>query len=208
MSEFTSQITSLRIVYSTILFRRRWKKTSKLRVTGLCAANSLVTGEFPAQKDSNAEIFSFDDVIHAVCCVFFCFVVGEFYPYPSGSLHWHFDNHTIAPNDQFHKSQNAPVPCTMLHSEQGCAHFCSESSIVGYGTGAFWDMWIRSIPASKPWRIWVYICIIQHDDIIKWKHFPLYWPFVRGIHRWPVNSPHKGQWRGALMFSLICVSMV
>ena len=43
-----------------------------------------------------------------------------------------------------------------------------------------------------------------HDDVIKWKHFPRYWPFVRGIHRWPVNSPHKGQWRGALMFSLIC----
>ena len=35
--------------------------------------------------------------------------------------------------------------------------------------------------------------------------FPRYWPFVRGIHRSPVNSPHKGQWRGALMFSLICV---
>ena len=32
---------------------------------------------------------------------------------------------------------------------------------------------------------------------------PRYWPFVRGIHRSPVNSPHKGQWRGALMFSLI-----
>ena len=43
-----------------------------------------------------------------------------------------------------------------------------------------------------------------HDDVIKWKHFPRYWPFVRGIHRGPVNSPHKGQWRGALMFSLIC----
>ena len=39
----------------------------------------------------------------------------------------------------------------------------------------------------------------------KWKHFPRNWPFVRGIHRSPVNSPHKGQWRGALMFSLICV---
>ena len=39
---------------------------------------------------------------------------------------------------------------------------------------------------------------------IKWKHFPRYWPFVWGIHRSPVNSPHKGQWRGALMFSLIC----
>ena len=44
-----------------------------------------------------------------------------------------------------------------------------------------------------------------HDDVIKWNHFPRYWPFVRGIHRNPVNSPHKGQWRGALMFSLICV---
>ena len=43
-----------------------------------------------------------------------------------------------------------------------------------------------------------------HDDVIKWKHFPRYWPFVRGIHRSPVNSPNKGQWRGALMFSLIC----
>ena len=41
------------------------------------------------------------------------------------------------------------------------------------------------------------------DDVIKWKHFPRYWPFVRGIHRSPVNSPHKSQWRGALMFSLI-----
>ena len=44
----------------------------------------------------------------------------------------------------------------------------------------------------------------SHDDVIKWKHFPRYWPFVRGIHRSSVNSPHKGQWRGALMFTLIC----
>ena len=50
-----------------------------------------------------------------------------------------------------------------------------------------------------------YQCILQsiwHDDVIKWNH---YWPFVRGIQRWPVSSPHKGQWCGALMFSLICV---
>ena len=41
-----------------------------------------------------------------------------------------------------------------------------------------------------------------------WRHqmeiFPRYWPFVRGIKRSAVNSPHKGQWRGALMFSWIC----
>ena len=34
----------------------------------------------------------------------------------------------------------------------------------------------------------------SHDDVIKWKLFPRYWTFVREIH----------QWRGALMFSMIC----
>ena len=48
------------------------------------------------------------------------------------------------------------------------------------------------------------VAAICHEDVIKWKKFPRYWPFVRGIHRSPVNSPHKGQWRGAFMFSLIC----
>ena len=42
------------------------------------------------------------------------------------------------------------------------------------------------------------------DDDIKWKHFPRFWSFMRGIHWSPVNSPHKGQWRGALMLSSIC----
>ena len=37
------------------LFRRRSKKTSKLRVTGFCVGNSPGTGEFPAQMASNAE---------------------------------------------------------------------------------------------------------------------------------------------------------
>ena len=37
------------------LFRRRSKKTPKLRVTGLCAGNSPEAGEFPTQRTSNAE---------------------------------------------------------------------------------------------------------------------------------------------------------
>ena len=41
------------------------------------------------------------------------------------------------------------------------------------------------------------------DDVIKWEHFPRYWPFVWRIHRTSVNSPHEGQWRGALI-SYIC----
>ena len=69
---------------------------------------------------------------------------------------------------------------------------------------------IDNISISKPdirqhlWNIRIVKRICYHDDFIKWKHFPRYWTFVRGIHRSLVNSPHKGQWRGALVFSLIC----
>ena len=42
-----------------------------------------------------------------------------------------------------------------------------------------------------------------HDDVIEWKHYPRYWPFVRRIQQSPVDSLHKGYWR-ALMFSLTC----
>ena len=70
------------------------------------------------------------------------------------------------------------------------------------------------------WRIyrpaWLFLKLIDtHETIVNatrilswWRHqtetFPRYWPFVRGIHRSPVNFLQKGQWRGALMFSLIC----
>ena len=54
MGPIASQITSLTIVLNR-LFRRRSKKTSKLRVTGLCAGNSPGTGEFPTQMASYAE---------------------------------------------------------------------------------------------------------------------------------------------------------
>ena len=63
---------------------------------------------------------------------------------------------------------------------------------------------------SSPMRRTLYDCLwvtymlrlssVMHDDVIKWEHFPRHWPFVRGIH-------HKGQWCGALKFSLICVWM-
>ena len=95
------------------LFRRRSKKASKLRVTGLCAGNSPVASEFPAQRVSNAE------------------------------------NASIL----------MPKSC--------------------------WE-WI-----DKRFHI--------HDNVTKWRHFPRYWPFAWGS---PVNSHHKGHWRGALMFSL------
>ena len=66
MSAMASQTTGVLIVYSTVCS----KKTSKLRVTGLCEGNSpmtgeftAVTGEFPAQKPVTRNMFPFDDVI-------------------------------------------------------------------------------------------------------------------------------------------------
>ena len=49
------------------LIRRTSKKTSKLRVTGLCAGNSPGTGEFSAQMASNAENVSIWWRHHAIC---------------------------------------------------------------------------------------------------------------------------------------------
>ena len=63
-------------------------------------------------------------------------------------------------------------------------------SIIWTNDGSFTDTYTRSTHRF-------------HDDVIKWKHFPRHWSSVRGIHRSSVNSP-QGQWRGALMFSLIC----
>ena len=57
----------------------------------------------------------------------------------------------------------------------------------------------------------VYCIKLGKLSLTRWRHqmeaFPRYWPFVRGIHRSSVNSPHKGQWRGALMFSLMFSSI-
>ena len=61
-----------------------------------------------------------------------------------------------------------------------------------------WEKWISKCPSNL--RIHGRI----HDDVIKWSHFPRNWPFVRGIHQSLVYPTHKGQWRGALMFYLLC----
>ena len=72
-------------------------------------------------------------------------------------------------------------------------------------------MWRYKITASYSARFYrnlqsFEICKHDHDDVVNWKHFPRYRPFVREIHRSLVNYLHKGQWQGALIFSLICAS--
>ena len=74
--------------------------------------------------------------------------------------------------------------------------------------------WLHNGVVPKPITIvWTYddpvnlyrnTSMALHDDVIIWKHFQRHWPYVRGIQWSLVYSPHKGQWRGALRFSLIC----
>ena len=54
MGSMASQITRVSIIYSTVCWGSDQRKKSKLSVTGLCDGNSPVTGEFPAQRASNA----------------------------------------------------------------------------------------------------------------------------------------------------------
>ena len=94
MGTMASQITSLTIVYSTIYSDEIKEniKASKLRVTGLCAGNSPVTGEFPAQMASNAENVSIWWRHHDMAS--WC----------NGTVHYHRVTHILEEMNCFHNN--------------------------------------------------------------------------------------------------------
>ena len=110
----------------------------------------------------------------------------------------------------FHRITTNLCACHDSVAGMTCAKFCSNHSLKIWMRAKqnFHWIWIamENNKEMGPWHVsdsWQLRSF--HDDVIKWKHFPRYWPFVRGIHRSPVNSPHKDQWRRALMFFFICV---
>ena len=80
-------------------------------------------------------------------------------------------------------------PACHLKSENFSRYFTSHSGLKGLliFIGKF------RLPKAEPQDRWLH-----------WTVFPCYWPFVRGIHRSLVNSPHKSQCHGALMGFFIC----
>ena len=66
-----------------------------------------------------------------------------------------------------------------------------------------WNVSDNVTEAQLNWSICYITEVLWHDDIMAWKRFPCYWPFVRRIRRWPVGSPHKGQVTRPLMFILM-----
>ena len=85
---------------------------------------------------------------------------------------------------------NTMISVSAIYFQNLCAIKISSGLSSEYET----DMKRRESSCRHVWE--------DHDDGSKWKHFPRYWPFVQGP---PVNSPQKGQWHGALIYSLICV---
>ena len=122
--------------------------------------------------------------------------------------------------DQSHKSHIAPIPYLKIHhSEQKCAHFCSEWCIVGYGISALWVCEVRLFTRNKfqqnknkckPWWLSMHyndvvtgmmasqissLTIVYstiYSGVDQRKHqSSASLAFVQGIHQWPVNSLHK-----------------
>ena len=136
------------------LFRRRSEKTSKLCVTGLCERNPPVTGRFPSQRANSAENVS----------IWWCH-----------HTHLLMNCHELiiafCPLNKYSEARKAtwicPLSRQVVFDNRG-----SEHGFLKIEPG----LWLNSIALGN-FAVWL------HDDVIKWKHFPHYWPFVRGIHR-------------------------
>ena len=180
MGTMASQITSLTTVYSTVYSGS--KKTSKLRVTDLCAGNSLGTGEFPAQMASNAQNIS-------IWCIY---------------IYIYIYDTTLCIGKNI-----LSFACVAL-SPQYCRDACQISKQKGDSDMELW-CFLYLCPNNNGAKNWN----VHHSDLImgaivsqitsltivystvysdadQRKHqSSASLAFVWGIHRGPVNSPHK-----------------
>ena len=85
MSEIAPQITSLTIVYSSVYSGADQRKLQSSVSLAFARGNSPVTGEFPAQRASNPEMFTFDDYI---MFLIFCRNISMKWRLSSVTLNW------------------------------------------------------------------------------------------------------------------------
>ena len=151
-------------------------------ILAICAGNSPVPGEFPAQRPVT---LSFD--------VFFDLRLnkrlrkhlwGWWFETSSRPLWRHCDANGF---DIISCVLNLLTFLTWkCLSEMRKSEKRSWAPIQGQYLVPICDRW-----SSDNSLVWPRIKINLHDDVIKWKHFPRYWPFVRGIHGSPVISRTK-----------------
>ena len=150
------------------LFRLKSKKTSKLRVTGLCAGNSPGTGEFSAQMASYAEIVSIWWRHHV-------YIIQTIISYGT--------NKAVKPNLIFYIYGMDGTLSRMLMSVGAALSYDYMLIIRYYHSPSTCNTHIRNAWTRR--HMGTFSALLA---------------LCREIHRWP----HKGQWRGALIFSLIC----
>ena len=129
-----------------------------------------------------------------------CFVVVIYwliFPYPSGLLHWHCGNLTIAPvpakqpwwiwiNTSCEFIMNDCITTTKQSTTKPCAYFLGYTVRCRSGSTLVQVMvfvWLKQDITSSSIDLLSVRRLKKHDDVIKWKHFPRNWLFVRGIHR-------------------------
>ena len=204
MSAMSSQITSLAIVYSSDYSGTDQRKHKSSASLAFVRGIHRVTGEFSAQMANNAENVSiwwrhhdienhhiytkrwrsFVAVFIYLWCMCFsaCFILS--YPYTEysnihvGAIGFFFFGKWLG--GFYFATRHCPIESARY---DGC-----------------WWFGVQLAPRhlQPPWRHRMTSASYQHqnhmkylhDDVIKWKHFPRYWPLVREIHRSSVNSPH------------------
>ena len=156
------------------------------RVTCLCVGISPVTGEFPLQRPVTRNIVVFIDLrfnkwlgkqsrrrwfetasrsLWRHCNISVLIVYLTFYPLADVTNYLSMQMaYGILVSCELYMSE-APTPKNFMYTAPA-----------------------RQIKVSR-----INNEVMIHDGVSKWKHFPRYWPFVRGIHRWLVDSPYKGQ---------------
>ena len=63
--------------------------------------------------------------------------------------------------------------------------FCGHRRFLNMRRERRWSRWIKKTLHIGIKRLW----LTPYETVITWKRFPHYWPFVKGMGRWPVNSP-------------------
>ena len=93
----------------------------------------------------------------------------------------------------------------LVRTYVGVSYFVYTPRIRKHNGKYRWHLALNSTKVTEENSTFDTITINLHDDVIKWKQFPRYWPLCGEFTgpRWILRT--KGQWRGALMFSLICV---
>ena len=131
------------------LFRRRSKKTSNLRVTGLCEGNSPVTGEFPAQMASNADLFFIWWRHHVtnICDLSITSVM-------SGTVSKTNGNSTACPPSYGRQQRNIPQPLIQTEIKENIK------------TQRHWPLWTGEIPAQ--------MASYAENVSIWWRHHAIY----------------------------------